>query len=196
MRVLEGVSIGTATRGPATAQRAGEKIFERREIQTAAVACIKELIHRGASKLIAKLQIMSGELPRKVIDQVEIAVDSRAWNRKRGADVSDTPLILNANLGQAKVAFIRDAGVESNRARIEIVVFGKESFVKPVVAESQLVNFRWRKNLQIRERYEMNRSWGGRVETGENVAGKNRERERLIARAVKIAAGKLVVFVE
>jgi len=35
-----------------------------------------------------------------------------------------------------------------------------------------------------------------RVVTGQNVAGENRERKRLIAGAVKIAAGELIVFIE
>ena len=42
----------------------------------------------------------------------------------------------------------------------------------------------------------MNRGRRSRVVTGKNVAGENCERKRLIARAEKIAAGKLVVFVE
>src|SRR5262245_60563105 len=109
---------------------------------------------------------MSGELPRKVIDHVKIAIDARARNRQCGADVSDTPLILNANQGQAKVALVGDTGVESNRARIEIVVFGKESFVEPVITKAQLVDFRRRKNLQVRDRDEMNCSRCGGVETG------------------------------
>src|SRR6187200_1517023 len=42
----------------------------------------------------------------------------------------------------------------------------------------------------------MNRRRRYGVVTGKNVAGENGERERLIARAIKIAAGKLIVFIE
>ena len=42
----------------------------------------------------------------------------------------------------------------------------------------------------------MNFSWGNRVVTGKDVACENRKRKRLIARAVKIAARKLIVLIE
>src|ERR1700741_341200 len=42
----------------------------------------------------------------------------------------------------------------------------------------------------------MNFGWCSRVEARKNVAGKNCEWKRLVARAVKIASGKLVVFIE
>ena len=139
---------------------------------------------------------MFRKLPREVIDHVEIAVDARARNRQRGADVSDSQIIVNANLRQAEVAFIRDAGVESNRTRIEIVVFGKEPFVEPVVTKPQFVNFVRGDDLKLRERHEMDRSRRSCVVTGKNVAGENRERERLIARAEEVTSRKLVVLIK
>src|SRR6185437_14901928 len=171
-------------------------VFQRREVQTTAIARIEELVHRRAAKLITKFQIMSRELPRKVIDDVKVAIDARAWNRKRRADVSDATLIVNANLRQAEVALVGDAGVQANRTRIEIVVFGKETLVEAVVTKAQLVDSGRRENFQVRERDEMDRSRRGRVVTRKNIAGQNRERKRLLAGAVKIAPGKLVVVVE
>ena len=42
----------------------------------------------------------------------------------------------------------------------------------------------------------MDFGWCRRVEAGKNVAGENGERKRLIARAIEIASGQLVVFIE
>ena len=66
---------------------------------------------------------------------MEIAVDTRAWNRECCADVGDAKIVLNADLGQTKVALVGDAGVEPDRARIEIVIFREKSFVEAVITK-------------------------------------------------------------
>src|SRR5881227_3074533 len=81
VRVLESKSIGVTTRGPATAQCAREKVGERTEIQATTISRIEELVHRRASKFVTKLQVVSHELPRKVIDHLIIDVGTRAWDR-------------------------------------------------------------------------------------------------------------------
>src|SRR6476659_123284 len=42
----------------------------------------------------------------------------------------------------------------------------------------------------------MNFCWRDGVVTRQDVAGQNRERKRLVARAVEVAAGKLVILIE
>ena len=59
---------------------------------------------------------LDGNKPDKgqVVDHLVVAVETRTRNGKCGADIGDSEVVLDANLRQAKVAIVGDAGVESD----------------------------------------------------------------------------------
>ena len=69
----------------------------------------------------------------------------------RCADVGDATVIMDSNLRQAKVLCARNPRVQPYGARIEIIILGEEAFLEAIETKAQLVDFRCRKNLQIRD---------------------------------------------
>ena len=110
---------------------------------------------------------------------------------------SDAQIIVNANLRQTEVLLAGDIPVLSPIERgSKSLSSGKNPSLKrlkPKRTSLTLVDERIFKN-EIES--EMDCGWCRRVEAGKNIAGKNRERERLIACAIEIASSQLVVFIE
>src|SRR4030095_11427486 len=106
------------------------------EIQAAAIAGFKELADRRAAKLVAKLQVVPRALPGKVVDQLIVNVRAGSWHGEGGADVCDTEVVMDTNQRQSEILGIGDPGVQANRVRIEVAIFGKETFLEAVVTKA------------------------------------------------------------
>src|ERR1041384_2012413 len=164
------------------------------------MAGVEERIDEGAPELVAELYLVAIELPREVVDEMPVGVYTGPWHgescSKRGNRRTEVRIISDSNKRQPEILRALDASVQTNRTRVEAAVFREEAFVETVIAKTRFINFLRRDHLHVRKRDQVDRSWSDRVEAGENVAGKNRQRERLIAVSVIVAAGELIALAE
>src|SRR6185369_15163335 len=114
MGVLKRIAIRiSACRAP-TAEIAGQKIRERIKIQTTAIAGIEKLADRSTTKLVTEFQIVTRQLPGKVVDQLIVDVSASARHRERCADVGDAKVVMNTNERQAKILRVCGSRVQTN----------------------------------------------------------------------------------
>src|SRR6185369_2565756 len=115
---------------------------------------------------------------------------------KRGERGAEVGIVSDSDKRQTKILRASNARVQADRAGIEAAVFGKETFVETVVTKTSLVDLLREYDFHVRKRKQVDRSRGDGVEAGQHVARKYRERKRLIAVAVVVAAGDLIALVE
>src|ERR1044072_2066051 len=154
---------------------------QRLEIEPAAVSRIKKRVNVSPAKFIAELYVVASDFPGKVVDKMPVNIRSRSGHGKIGPDRSDRAdgIISDANERQAEILLAGYVGIESDRARVEIAVFGKKSLFEIVVAETRFIELVRRKYFQVRDGDQVHIGRGHGVITRQNVTTPNGKRERL-----------------
>src|SRR5437763_1776041 len=123
---------GLASVGGEAFQEAGQ-IAEAKLAAEVIVLCD---VDRGTAELVTKFQIVAADLPRVVVDEVPIRIDTLTWDARARANHGE---VTYRDLGQTEIKR-GHAGVESNRARVEAAVFRKESLGKTVPSQTRFVH--------------------------------------------------------
>ena len=109
----------------AVANVAGKKIVKRKELQSPAIAEIVKLVDRSAAILIAKLEIMFSAGIAKVGEVLPVGIKAMARQRVVAAEAAGA--VTKADLRQAEILRVGDAGIQADTGRIELLVLRERS---------------------------------------------------------------------